>query len=114
MNHRETGGPFPFGEDLNQLIDTGDFEVGPWRVRPSRSEVEAEGRSVRLEPRVMGVLVALARRQGATVARDRLIEEVWAGRVVTDDAVQRCIAALRKVLRSRPGADIETIPKLGY
>ena len=99
---------------MNQLIETGDFEVGPWRVRPSRSEVEAEGRSVRLEPRVMGVLVALARRPGATVARDRLIEEVWAGRVVTDDAVQRCIAALRKVLRSRPGADIETIPKLGY
>lgn len=99
---------------MSPLAETGDFQLGPWRVRPSRSELESAGRSVRLEPRVMGVLVALARRPGATVARERLIEEVWDGRVVTDDAVQRCVAALRKVLRSHPGVDIETIPKLGY
>lgn len=99
---------------MNQLIETGDFEVGPWRVRPSRAEIEAGGETVRLEPKVMGVLVALARRPGETVARERLIADVWDGRVVTDDAVQRCIAALRKILRSRPGADIETLPKLGY
>jgi len=99
---------------VNQLIETSDFDVGPWRVRPSRAQLEAPGQSVRLEPRVMGVLVALARRRGETVAREQLIAEVWEGRVVTDDAVQRCIAALRKVLRSLPGADIETIPRLGY
>lgn len=99
---------------MNPLIETGDFEVGPWRVRPSRAEIEAGGETVRLEPRVMAVLVALARRPGETIARERLIADVWDGRVVTDDAVQRCIAALRKILRSRPGVDIETLPKLGY
>lgn len=99
---------------MNQLIEIGDFEVGPWRVRPSRAEIEACGETVRLEPRVMGVLVALARRPGETIARERLIADVWEGRVVTDDAVQRCIAALRKILRTRPGVDIETLPKLGY
>jgi Tol biopolymer transport system component/DNA-binding winged helix-turn-helix (wHTH) protein len=99
---------------LTPLIDTGDFEVGPWRVKPSRAEIEADGETLRLEPRVMGVLVALARRPGETVGRERLIADVWEGRIVTDDAVQRCIAALRKILRSRPGVDIETLPKLGY
>lgn len=99
---------------MNQLIETSDFDVGPWRVRPSRAEIEAGGETLRLEPRVMAVLVALARRPGETIPRERLIEDVWDGRVVTDDAVQRCIGALRKILRSRPGADIETLPKLGY
>jgi len=99
---------------VSTLIETSDFDVGPWRVRPSRAQIEAQGQRVRLEPRVMGVLVALARRRGETVAREQLIAEVWEGRVVTDDAVQRCIGALRKVLRSLPGADIETIPRLGY
>jgi Tol biopolymer transport system component/DNA-binding winged helix-turn-helix (wHTH) protein len=99
---------------LNQLLALDDFDVGPWRVRPSRGELEANGERLRLEPKVMRVLVALARRPGETVAREQLLAEVWEGRVVTDDAVQRCIAALRRTLRSRPGVDIETLPKLGY
>ncbi|WP_297695100.1 hypothetical protein, partial [Phenylobacterium sp.] len=43
-----------------------------------------------LEPRVMQVLVALARERGEIVSRDDLIASCWAGRIVGEDAINRC------------------------
>lgn len=90
------------------------FGLGPWQVHPSRGEIEAPGATLKLEPKVMQVLLVLARIPGRTVSREELIAAAWPGRIVTDDAVQRCIAALRRGLRTQPGVDVETLPKLGY
>jgi len=65
-------------------------------VRPAALEVEYEGQVVSLEPRVMKVLVALRRGEGQPVSRDELIDLCWGGRVVTEGAVNRCVAQLRK------------------
>ena len=48
----------------------------------------------------MQVLVALARRRGQVVSRDQLIETCWAGRVVGEDAINRCIAKVRRLGRN--------------
>jgi DNA-binding winged helix-turn-helix (wHTH) protein len=92
-----------------------DFAVGALRIRPAAREVEAEaaGKST-LEPRVMQVLVTLARQAGSVVSRDELIARCWAGRVVGDDAIHRCIARLRKLADSHGGFVIETVAKVGY
>ena len=62
----------------------------------------------------MQVLVALARRRGAVVPRDELVSECWAGRVVGDDAISRCIIRLRRVAEKHGGFAVETIPRVGY
>jgi len=49
------------------------FALGGLEVRPSTRELVAGGRPEVLEPRVMQVLVALARRRGQVVSRDDLI-----------------------------------------
>jgi TolB-like protein len=67
-----------------------------------------------LEPRVMQVLVALARRRGEVVSRDELIDACWRGRIVGDDAVSRCVAALRRLAASWGGPVIETVARVGY
>ena len=69
-----------------------------------------------LEPRVAQVLVALASARPAVVSRDRLIDQCWDGRIVGDDAINRCIVALRHLAKEfspEPFA-IETVPRVGY
>ena len=72
-----------------------DFPLGEATVRPSRLLIECGGLSERVEPRVMQVLVALARAEGAVVTRDELIDSCWEGRIVGEDAIQRVLGRLR-------------------
>lgn len=92
------------------------FRVGNVVVRPDAGHLQAAGRTTKVEPRVMDVLVCLAQNAGEVVSRETLIERVWDGRPVVDDAVTRCIRALRIALgdsRDQP-VFVETISKRGY
>lgn len=64
----------------------------------------------------MQLLLALSQRPGETVDRNTLIDEVWAGRVVSDEALFRCVADLRKKLGDSSSAPkyVQTLPKRGY
>lgn len=94
-----------------------DFRLGRLEVRPSVCEVTRDGERQHVEPRVMQVLVALARAGGAVVSRDELIQSCWDARVVGEGAIHRCISKLRELAGA--GADgtdfeIETIARIGY
>jgi predicted ATPase len=69
-----------------------------------------------LEPKVMDVLVFLARQSGETISREELLRTVWPNTFVSDDALTRCISELRRVFEddAREPHFIETIPKRGY
>ena len=62
----------------------------------------------------MQVLVALARHRGQVVSRGDLIDACWGGRAVGDDAINRCIQALRRLGENRGGFSILTVPRVGY
>lgn len=92
-----------------------DLALGTLRVRPSLRELEYGNRREQLEPRVMQVLVALARAAGAVVSRDELIARCWDGRVVGEAAINRCISKLREISDASGEAfRIETIARVGY
>lgn len=93
-----------------------NFRVGPWLVQPSRNTISLDGTKVQLEPKVMEVLVCLAEQAGETVAKEKLIEAVWADTFVTDDALKRCIFQLRQAFGddAHQPRIIETIPRRGY
>ena len=90
------------------------FLLGGAEVRPASREVIWSGERHLLEPRVMQVLVALATRRGRVVSRDELIALCWGGRIVGDDAINRCVAALRRLAERGAGFAIETIARVGY
>ena len=76
---------------------------------------------VRLEPKVMDVLVVLATYAGHVVSREELLETVWQDVIVSEDTLSRCIYQLREKLRAAIGRTreegfdpIETLPKRGY
>ncbi len=99
----------------DELVRQG-FRVGDWEVHPLQGVIAQAGHRMHVEPKVMDVLVCLARHPGEVVTRDMLLAEVWKGLVVTDDVVTRCISELRTVLRDtgRDRRFIRTIPKRGY
>ncbi|MDX2121729.1 MAG: winged helix-turn-helix domain-containing protein, partial [Gemmatimonadota bacterium] len=105
----------PPRDPAETTLHTG-FRVGDLDVRPLQGVIEQGGHRVHIEPKVMDVLVCLARHPGEVVTRDMLLDEVWKGVVVTDDVVTRCISELRTVLRDtgRDRRFIRTIPKRGY
>lgn len=92
-----------------------DFQIGALKVSPSTSRVSSAGREQRLQPRVMEVLVLLAKSAGRTVTRDELIDACWAGRFVSENAVNRVLAQVRALSRlaDPPPFVLETLPKLG-
>jgi DNA-binding winged helix-turn-helix (wHTH) protein/tetratricopeptide (TPR) repeat protein len=96
------------------LAREADFQLGPILVRPATRQVESGGASETLEPRIMQVLVVLARRRGEVVSRDDLIETCWEGRVVGDDALNRCISRIRRIGETSSAFRLETIPRVGY
>ncbi|MCJ7814722.1 MAG: winged helix-turn-helix domain-containing protein [Xanthomonadales bacterium] len=90
--------------------------MGDWRVFPDQGLLEGVDGQVHLEPKVMEVLVCLARHQDKVVKRDELIDEVWGGIPVTDEVLSRAISVLRTRLgdnRMTPSF-IQTLPKVGY
>lgn len=71
---------------------------------------------VTLEPLVVEVLEYFCQHPDTLISREQLIEDVWQARAVTDNAVSRVIAKLRKHLNDNPRAPqfIATFPKMGY
>lgn len=98
-----------------QLAHQAAFSLGTLDVRPpTREVVFPHGREV-LQPRVMQVLVMLARARGAVVSRDDLIASCWDGRVVGEDAITLVMMKLRKLAARSGGAfAVETVPRVGY
>ena len=98
------------------LARESDLSLGSALVRPSLSEVVAAGQTIRLQPRVMQVLVALARADGEVVSRDELLASCWGGLAIGDDAINRCIGRLRRLSaeEARGAFTIGTLPRVGY
>ncbi len=90
-------------------------------IDPREGTVSGPGGEVRLEPKVMAVLIVLARYSGHVVSRSDLLDSVWGKTVVTEQTLSRCIYQLREQLRRVASKDeaaefnaIETLPKRGY
>lgn len=96
------------------LSAVASFQLGQFHIVPARCELSCSGAVTRLEPKVMAVLVTLAQHPGVTISREKLLDAVWGGRAVTDDAVTRCISALRRAFGEGKGVEIRSLPKIGY
>ena len=108
--------PLPGPSAPIDLASEPAFQLGALSVRPSLREVASDSFREVLEPRVMEVLVALARGRGATVSRAQLVDSCWGGRVVGEDAINRCVGELRALAVRADGAgfQIETVRKVGW
>src|SRR6476659_4084072 len=89
---------------------------GKFSLDPIDRQLICSGEPVKLSSRALEILCELALVPGEVVSKDRLMEKVWAGRVVEENAIQVHVSALRKALE--PGSDghsyVITVPGRGY
>jgi TolB-like protein len=93
------------------------LSVGRLQIEPALRRVSrADGCDAILQPRIMQVLVALARADGAIVSRDDLLSACWPGVTVGEDALNRTIGLLRRLCDGlgEGRLKIETVAKVGY
>ncbi|MFL6234935.1 MAG: AAA family ATPase [Thermoanaerobaculia bacterium] len=98
------------------MTDPAAFRLGEWTVHHAEGTLSSQGRSLRLEPRVMDVLVHLASTPGKVISKEELLQAVWEGAIVEEGALSQVIHSLRKALgdNARQPQYIQTIPKRGY
>lgn len=73
------------------------------------------GEEVHLEPQVFDLLLLLVRHPGELMSRDRLIEKVWDGLIVSDSTISARISLARTAVgdSGKDQAIIRTIPRRG-
>lgn len=89
--------------------------MGAVSVCPSLRTITGPEGSIKGEPRVIQVLIALADARGKVLSRDDLLQLCWEGRLVGDDAINRAIAEVRRIAAAA-GAEfeVETVARVGY
>lgn len=89
----------------------GDIEIDPNRLQAKRA-----GSRIELEPKAFRVLVHLINHRDRVVSKEELVQEVWAGAAVTDNALTRVVAQIRKQLGddARTQRYIQTATTFGY
>src|ERR1700748_453894 len=85
-------------------MDTSPIRIGAWRVDPEREQISKDGQTIKLERRLMQLLLCLAERPGQIFSVEELLDTCWAGVIVTPDSVYHAVAVLRRIL----GDDKET------
>jgi Tol biopolymer transport system component/DNA-binding winged helix-turn-helix (wHTH) protein len=88
-----------------------EYVVDPVAFRLFRGE-----QAVHIEPKALQILIALLERRGQLVTKQDLFNELWPGVAVTENALTRAIAQLRKTLgdSAEQPRYIETVPTRGY
>jgi Tol biopolymer transport system component/DNA-binding winged helix-turn-helix (wHTH) protein len=88
-----------------------DIEIDSEGFRVTRA-----GEPVRLEPKAVELLLFLASQPGRLVTKAEIQEAVWRDTAVTENALTRLVAQIRKGLGddAREARYIETVPTRGY
>lgn len=102
---------------MNLEIDLQEgFFLDEWFVEPLLGRVSKDDKIIQLEPKIMEVLVYLAKNQSKTVKKEQFFKLVWADVNVTEHVLARAISELRRVFKDNPQNPrfIQTVPKIGY
>ncbi len=80
----------------------------------SGTVIAANGRRSDLRPKTAALLRVLAARPGTLVSKDDLLQQVWQGVFVDEDALVQCVSEIRKALGTGGRTAIRTHAKRGY
>jgi DNA-binding winged helix-turn-helix (wHTH) protein len=78
--------------------------------------LERAGTQLSLEPKAFNLLVLMVQRPGHLFSKQEIFDALWPETAVTDHALTRVVAQLRRVLgdEARDARYIETVPTRGY
>ncbi|GAB3039161.1 winged helix-turn-helix domain-containing protein [Bowmanella dokdonensis] len=92
------------------------FDIAGATVDVQERQIHIQGKSYSCEPKVFDLLILFCQYPNELITRDLLIEKVWLGRIVSENAINRAISQLRKFLANIDEKldFVVTVPRLGY
>lgn len=97
--------------EIHRIYRLDGIEIDAARVCLKR-----DGQERHLRQQAFQVLIYLLEQRERLITKDELIEHVWRDTAVTDNALEQCLAEIRRVLGddSRHPRFIKTVPRAGY
>ena len=85
-------------------------------VDPDAWQLSRDGQEVHLDPVVLKLLIYLIANQGRLVTRQELMDTVWGDTVISESALTKAVARLRKALGDDSATHryLETVRSRGY
>lgn len=105
---------------MGNFTDRSQFRVGDLLVVPDMNIVMRGEEEIKLEPRMMEVLVELAHNANKTVSKDALLDEFWSDEEGNQTSDENPVTKTISILRKRIGDDkrkpryIKTVSGKGY
>ena len=95
---------------------TCEFRVGEWLVEPDLNRISNARTVVSIEPKVLDVLLCLARSPGEVLSKEKILKTVWPDTFVSDGILSYSISELRKAFGddAKNPTVIQTISRKGY
>ena len=103
-------------ESVPNYQPTSGYLIEGWRVYPLQNRMIKHASERLVEHKVMEVLCYLVENRERAVSRQELMETIWPGTYVTEEALSRCVSQLRKLFddNSKNPHVIQTLRKTGY
>lgn len=85
-------------------------------IDTAKLELRRDGEAVAVEPKAFDLLLLLLSHRDRVVARDEIIDKLWGGRAISDDALSSCVQAVRRALGDDGKAQrlVRTIHRRGF
>ena len=92
------------------------YQFGPFTVDRTRYQVTRGDRVVELTPKLLDLLLHLLDHSGTLVTKEQLLDALWPGANVTDNALAQAVSELRQALDDDAAAPrfIKTVARRGY
>jgi adenylate cyclase len=93
-----------------------EFRIGEWLVQPDLNSISRGNEKVRVEPKVIEVLVYLADHAGEVLSKKQIMQAVWPDTFVSEEVLRYSISELRKAFSddAKNPTIIQTIVRRGY
>jgi tetratricopeptide (TPR) repeat protein/DNA-binding winged helix-turn-helix (wHTH) protein len=92
------------------------YRVADFEIDASQFSLKRAGQAQHLRQKTFQVLIYLLEQRQRLVTKEELFEQIWTDSAVTDNALDQCLAEIRKTLGddSRQPRFVKTIPRAGY
>lgn len=98
------------------MNESGELSWGPFKLLSRRGPLLRNSQPIKLQSKTLAVLWMLAKQPGMVVTKSELMDAVWPGLVVGDDALTFQIQLLRRALGddTRETKYIQTVHRVGF
>ena len=100
--------------EAETAMQADSYRFGDFTINVSRGSLCCGDAAVALRPKSFALLQYLVTHAGRLVSKDELLAAVWAGVVVTEDSLTRCVSEVSAALRDHDQRAIKTVARRGY